>query len=189
MPVSFSPNVYSPYAAPSSTSTQRAPRTLDDLAKASTSELRQLFDRADCPPSEVAKMSGPLDGRQLAWTDTSGRGPLAVVRRGLTRLSPWRGKSFHPAAPGATHGNGINNIIPIGRAFTFQYSIGPSALDRRPCVILNYNHDDNSNGPIRHVHDELRPVGNGLYLGIAMVKTESKDPDPVLYFALALPSC
>lgn len=133
-------------------------------------------------------MCGPLDGRQLAWTDTSGRGPLAVVRRGLTRLSPWRGKSFHPATPGATHGNGINNIIPLGQAFTFQYAIGPSALDGRPCVILNYNHNDNSNGPIRHVHDELRPVASGLYLGIAMVKTDSKDPDPVLYFALALPS-
>jgi hypothetical protein len=66
--------------------------------------------------------------------------------------------------------------------FPFDTRFGASAIDGKPALILDY--DLSVNPPyIRHIHDEIREVSPGLFLGPAMWKT-AKDKVLVLWFAL-----
>jgi hypothetical protein len=66
--------------------------------------------------------------------------------------------------------------------FPFNTSFGPSALDGKPTLILDYDLDVNP-GYIRRIHDEIREVAEGLFLGPAMWKSRT-DRSLVLWFAL-----
>ena len=104
-----------------------------------------------------------------------------IVRRAArSRVFPWAGKSF--ASFDETRGRGINRVRLLGDAFAFETSIGPSVIDDRPCLILDYDQPSNP-WIIRQVHDELRQVAPGLYLGPAMWKRKS-GPKLLLYFAI-----
>jgi hypothetical protein len=97
----------------------------------------------------------------------------------------WDGKTF--SARSEEEGSGINRIrIPgaLGRQdlFPFHTSFGASALDGDPTLILDY--DLPQNPPwIRKIHDEIREVGPGLFLGPAMWKSAS-GATTLLWFAL-----
>jgi hypothetical protein len=94
----------------------------------------------------------------------------------------WGGKSF--ASKNQHTGLGINRVELLGRhnLFPFQTSIGPSRFDERAALLLNYDLRDNPS-LIRRIHDEVREVAPGIFLGPAMWKTE-KGPRLVLWFAL-----
>jgi hypothetical protein len=97
----------------------------------------------------------------------------------------WEGKTF--AAASDTRGVGHNRVfVPraLGRQnlFPFETSFGASAIDGKPTLILDYDLDVNPSY-IRHVHDEIREVSPGLFLGPAMWKT-ARDKVLVLFFAL-----
>lgn len=68
-------------------------------------------------------------------------------------------------------------------ALTALYEGGavPDSMDGAPCVVLDYDKPENP-WLIRKIHDELREVSPGLFLGPAMAKTV-RGPKLLLYFA------
>lgn len=162
------------------------PPTLDDLAQRTSDELHAIYLAAGVPASLVA-LDGPLVGRMLAVRGLD-RG---LAGRALRRLAgrpgfPWAGKSFKAA--GSAAGEGINRLrLPglLGRQalFPFATRLGASALDGGRAVILDYSSEDNPPW-IRRVHDEVREVTPGLFLGPALWKKAGGDHALVLWFAL-----
>jgi hypothetical protein len=162
--------------------------TLDGLAERSPGELDALY-RAAAVSQTMRAADGPLVGRMLAVRGLDGRlgGPLAgALRRWAAAPSfVWEGKTFQASSD--THGTGWNRVrVPgvLGRQglFPFATSFGPSALDGKPTLILDYDLDVNP-GYIRHIHDEIREVSPGVFLGPAMWKG-ARGKALVLWFAL-----
>jgi hypothetical protein len=155
--------------------------TLDTLACRSYAALEALY-RAAQPPRSMRAVDGVPKGRMLAVRYIEGA-PVARLVRALA-ASPrfvWDGKTF--SARSEEEGTGINRIrIPgaLGRQdlFPFHTLFGASALDGDPTLILDYDLPW-----IRKVHDEIRQVAPGLFLGPAMWKTAA-GPTTLLWFAL-----
>ena len=154
-----------------------AARTLDDLARLSTRELRELYEGGTVP--ELAALDGDLVGRMLAVR----RIENALGTFSRSARFPWAGKSFR--AESARRGTGINRVRLAGRhrLFPFETFVGTSVLDGRPCVVLDYDLADNPRA-IRAVHDEVREVAPKIFLGPACAKRDGKKPVLVLWFAL-----
>ncbi len=157
---------------------------LDRLAAMSVGELDALYAGGRAPAS-VSALRGRPDSRMLTPVGPLGRGrPAALVQR-LARWSrfPWAGKAFEPLDE--DRGQGINRIR-LDRErewFPFEYRLETSAVDGRPCVVLDYERDENP-WFIRAIHDEVREVAPGLYLGPAMAKLPGRRA-LVVYFALS----
>jgi hypothetical protein len=175
--------------APQTISTTTAPprtelHSLDSLARRSSDELAALYRIANVSKTMRAA-DGALQGRMLAI-----RGIPGVLGRSLARwaASPsflWEGKTFQ--ATSDTHGVGHNrvavkNVLGRQNLFPFETSFGASAIDGKPTLVLDYDLDVNP-GYIRHVHDEIRELSAGLFLGPAMWKRD-RDKLLVLWFAL-----
>jgi hypothetical protein len=169
------------------TTTKKAePRLgLDDLARLDFAELEALYRRGKAPES-LRALDGPLVGRMLALRSLRGRGLRdAVAKLARARAFVWAGKSFSATSDRA--GTGINRIRGgglLGRQnlFPFETRIAASAVDGEPAVVLDYDLDDNPSY-IRHIHDEVREVSPGIFMGPAMWKTE-KSKVTLLWFAL-----
>lgn len=158
--------------------------TLDTLARRSVEELDALY-RAATVSQSMHAADGALVGRMLAVRGLPS-GIAGPLRRWAGSSSfVWEGKTFH--AESDTLGVGHNRVsIPgaIGRQnlFPFDTLFGPSAIDGRPTLILDY--DLAVNPPyIRRIHDEVREVSPGLFLGPAMWKG-ARAKSLVLWFAL-----
>ncbi len=146
--------------------------TLDTLAHRSYAALEALY-RAARPPRSMHAVDGAPKGRMLAvrWIDGA---PVARLVRAFAASDAfvWDGKTF--SAHGDDAGEGINRIrIPgaLGRQdlFPFHTRFGASAVDGEPTLILDY--DLPRNPPyIRKIHDEIREVAPGIFLGPAMWK-------------------
>lgn len=165
--------------------TAAAELTLDTLARRSYAELEALYRAAEAPRSMHA-VDGAPKGRMLAVRFIDGAAVAKLLR--AFAASPaflWDGKTFH--AHSDEDGDGINRIrIPgaLGRQdlFPFHTTFAGSAVDGRPALILDY--DLARNPPwIRKIHDEIRQVAPGLFLGPAMWKAAS-GPTTLLWFAL-----
>jgi hypothetical protein len=169
----------STHAAPS-----RPLHTLDSLAQRSLSELDALY-RSAVVSTTMRAADGALTGRMLAVRGLPS-GLAAPLRRwAASRSFLWEGKTFQAATD--QRGVGHNRVfVPraLGRQnlFPFDTLFGPSAIDGKPTLILDYDLDANP-GYIRHIHDEIREVSPGLFLGPAMWKS-AKDKTLVLWFAL-----
>ena len=162
---------------------QRMESPLDELAALPFGELEDRY-RAGRVPSDMAAVDGALTGRMLAVRGL--RGPVARLLRRFA-ASPsflWEGKTFH--AEGKQSGRGINRIAlrALGRQdlFPFTTHFGASAIDGSDALILDYDHPENP-AYIRKIHDEIREVAPGVYLGPAMWK-RAAGPATVLWFAL-----
>jgi hypothetical protein len=161
------------------------PHTLDSLASKSFDHLEVLYLNAPAPTS-LRPLDGDLVGRMLAVKVISGTPLGSPIRQfAASKAFVWGGKSF--ASESDTAGKGINRVkVPsvLGRQrlFPFETLIGPSALDGRPAIILNYDLPENP-PYIQKIHDEVREVSPGLYLGPAMWKGASSKTT-VLWFAL-----
>jgi hypothetical protein len=176
-------NVHS-YQETATSSAPRARHSLDTLAQLSLAELDALYRAGHCP-SEMRAADGALSGRMLAVRRVP-RGVSASLRRWAAAPSfVWEGKTFKAMSDSA--GTGINRVaLPgvLGRQnlFPFDTSFGPSAIDGKPTLVLDY--DLAVNPPyIRRVHDEIREVSPGLFLGPAMWK---RGPAKVLVLWFAL---
>ncbi|CAN5882475.1 hypothetical protein BH11MYX3_BH11MYX3_33950 [soil metagenome] len=173
----------SPTTATSTTS--RAPiHSLDALAARSTSELDALY-RAATVSSSMHAADGALIGRMLDVKSLPAMIASPLRRFAASRSFLWEGKTFQAASD--TRGVGHNRVhIPraLGRQnlFPFDTLFGPSAIDGKPTLILDYDLDVNPSY-IRHIHDEIREVSPGLFLGPAMWKGAT-DKSLVLWFAL-----
>jgi len=155
--------------------------TVDDLAHLTTAEAADLYARGTVPP--MSALDGSPRGRMLAVAGLD-RGAIAGRLRAFSgsRAFPWAGKSFQ--STGDSTGSGVNRVRLLGTRdwFPFDTLVGPSAIDGKPSIILDY---DKSENPwfIRKIHDELREVAPGLYFGPAMWKSGS-GPRLLLYFAI-----
>lgn len=167
------------------TASQRSPlHTLDGLARRSSDELDALYRAANVSPTLHAA-DGALVGRMLAV-----RGLPSSIGAPLRRwaASPsflWEGKTFQ--ASSETRGVGHNRVFGgavLGHQnlFPFETAFGPSAIDGKPTLVLDYDLAVNP-GYIRHIHDEIREVAPGLFLGPAMWK-RGEARTLVLWFAL-----
>lgn len=167
-----------------STSRTHAQLTLDTLAARSLDELDALY-RGATVSSSMHAADGALVGRMLAVRGLPG--PLAGSLRRWARSHAfvWEGKTFQASSDTAGVGhNRVNLPGALGRQnlFPFDTLFGPSAIDGKPTLILDYDLDVNP-GYIRHIHDEIRELSPGLFLGPAMWKT-ARDKRLVLWFAL-----
>lgn len=169
-------SVVSPYAG----TDVRRTLSLDDLAAMDVEQLGALYARGTV--TTVGPLAGRPTGRMLA-VKTLDRGTIANSLRkfAASRAFPWGGKSFFGSGDS---GSGINRIHGLGRhqLFPFLTQVAPSVIDHKPCIVLDYDLPDNP-GFIRAIHDEVREVDPGLYLGPAMWKTKD-GPKLVLWFAL-----
>lgn len=168
----------------SSTPTRSALHSLESLAARSLSELDALY-RAASVSTSLHAADGALTGRMLAVRGLPAALGALLRRFAASRSFVWEGKTFQ--ATTETRGVGHNRVsIPraLGRQnlFPFETLFGPSALDGKPTLILDYDLDVNP-GYIRHIHDEIREVSPGLFLGPAMWKGEGGQA-LVLWFAL-----
>jgi hypothetical protein len=154
---------------------------LDDLAALDSEALAAIYGNATTP--SLRDLDGTPRGRMLAFAGALGQGRAfdALRRFAAARYFPWEGKSFRSKS--AQDGNGINRVRGAGDWFRFETRIGPSAMDGKPCLILDYDVSPNP-WVIRQIHDELRQVSPRLFLGPAMWKTRSR-PKLVLFFAIA----
>jgi hypothetical protein len=171
-------------ASTTATTARSSLHTLDTFAALTTSELDALYRTASVSTSMHAA-DGALIGRMLAVKNLPAAigGPLR--RFAASRSFVWEGKTFQAASD--TRGVGHNRVnIPraLGRQnlFPFETLFGPSAIDGKPTLILDYDLRVNP-GYIRHIHDEIREVSPGLFLGPAMWKGE-RAKSLVLWFGL-----
>ena len=171
--------------SPAQTETARERLSLDDLAKQSFDDLAKLYAGGRVPAS-IRAVDGPLTGRMLAVKGIA-KGPIAKQLRRFagSKAFVWGGKSF--TAENDKRGTGINRLnVPgvLGRQnlFPFETRFDSSAVDGRETIVLDY--DLGQNPPyIRRIHDEIREVSPGVYLGPAMWKAKN-GPVTVLWFAL-----
>lgn len=166
-------------------SSRSSMHTLDTLAQRTSDELDALY-RAATVSQTMHAADGALVGRMLAVRGVPGPIANPLRRWAASRSFVWEGKTF--SASSDTKGVGHNRVfIPnvFGRQnlFPFDTLFGPSAIDGKPTLILDYDLDVNP-GYIRHIHDEIREVSPGLFLGPAMWKGARDKKTLVLWFAL-----
>ena len=144
---------------------------LDDLAQKTSDELDALY-RAAKVSTSLHAADGALIGRMLAVRGMPGALAAPLRRWAASSSFVWEGKTFQ--ADSDTRGMGHNRVnVPgvFGRQnlFPFETSFGPSAIDGKPTLILDYDLGVNP-GYIRRIHDEVREVSPGVFLGPAMWK-------------------
>jgi hypothetical protein len=159
--------------------------TLDTLAQRTPAELDALY-RAAVVSTTMHAADGALVGRMLAVRGMPGPIAAPLRRWAASRSFVWEGKTFQASSD--TRGVGHNrvyipNVFGHQNVFPFDTSFGVSALDGKPTLILDYDLDVNP-GYIRRIHDEIREVSPGLFLGPAMWKGARDSKTLVLWFAL-----
>lgn len=163
----------------------KAKLTLDDLATRSFEDLESLY-RAAPEPTTLRGPDGRPKGRMLAVRSLSDTPAGAWIRAFAGSKSfVWDGKTF--TSHDDRHGEGVNRVQLAGvlgrqQLFPFATRIESSAIDGRQAIVLDYDLDANP-FYIRKIHDEIREVDAGLYLGPAMWKAASGKVT-VLWFAL-----
>lgn len=160
------------------------PNTVDALAALKLEQLEPLYASAGWSAADLEAVAGHPRGRVLAVAGLDARVPGALVRGvHASALYPWEGKSF--ATTSATEGRGINRFrYPArGGLGQFRTSIASSVMDGRPCLAIDYNVPENVL-LLRGIYDELRSLGNGLYLGRGMHRAGSRRPALLLWFAV-----
>ncbi|NHC47449.1 hypothetical protein [Motilibacter aurantiacus] len=131
-------------------------RGLDERALLAmrASALAEAFRAAPAAPA-ASLPDGRADGVFL-W---GGGTVLARPTAAAVRLV-WRGKVVDNG-----RGRVVNRVTPLGlRLVQAAVGPGPSRVDGRECVVLDYSR---TSLVARLVRDELRPVAPGLYLGAA----------------------
>ncbi len=149
--------------------------SLDDLSRLRTDALQRLFAQGRVP-ERFAELNGRPRGRLLAWSYLD-RTPLFPLLRSLSayRAFPWDGKTF--ASTGQCCGAGVNRLNLLVKelpCLAFKARLKPSSLDKQLCIHLDYSQAGRS-WPRSYLHDELREVAPGLYLGPTLLRVKDKD--------------
>jgi hypothetical protein len=124
--------------------------TVPDLLKMSQAQLDELFTNS--PPGEVP--DGEAKGTAIIAPGTTYTDEIAEFINHFA----WQGKNFD-AKKGALR----NRILPFGfSAIIAKVYKGPSWLDGKECIVLDYS----ETSLLAHwIRDEIREVAPGLYLG------------------------
>lgn len=120
----------------------------------SCKELIDLY--ASSPAGPIP--DGPARGLALVAPGT----PLNLPFAAWTNLVGWQGKRFDAARMRL-----VNRITPFRiEAIAAQVYLGPSLLDERPCIVLDYS---KTSTIARFVRDEIRSIAPQRYLGFAYI--------------------
>jgi hypothetical protein len=124
--------------------------TVSDLLKMSQAELDALFTKSE--PGEIP--NGEAKGTAIVAPGTTYTQEVAEFINHFA----WQGKTFD-AKKGALR----NRILAFGlNAIIAKVYKGPSWLDGKECIVLDYS----DTSLVAHwVRDEIREVACGLYLG------------------------
>lgn len=129
-----------------------ATTTVRELLCTPGAKLEDLFRRSPAGRIPVGHSEGTL-------LIASGS-PVAPAAAKLARLIAWKGKIFDPGT-----GTLRNKVGPLGTAaITAAVYYGPSWLDADQAIILDYSR---TSRPARWIHDEIREVAPGVFLGLA----------------------
>jgi hypothetical protein len=138
----------------------------EDLCSLSLDTLMALF-RASPAPESVRRLDGHPAGVGVAPIILSG----GRIERWLRRYAQserfiWHGKSFASLSDDDGCGWGYNRLAvgPVLDAFPFRTFLGPSRIDGRPSLILDFDVPRNPWWE-RRTWDELREVGPGVFGG------------------------
>jgi hypothetical protein len=143
---------------------------MEDLVHLSWADLDCIYRQAE--PGGIPH--GFAQGRVVYCPDAFLAGP----KSGLTHVL-WRGKYFCPE-----EGTLVNQWSGI-RAIHATVSPGPSWLDGKPDIILDYSATSRIWSDVR---DEMREISPGIYLG-AMYLRRCPEPRLKLYFVLKTCAC
>jgi hypothetical protein len=196
-PRSASTAAFAAGASQSHVAVTRSADTADSLALLDSRELDAKFRDATVTPEDLAALEGHPRGRVLAVPLLTRMGiEQGVVGNWLrryhaSRFYPWEGKSFstqnanHDANGGGT-ARGTNRVrYPARRSvFPFRVSVESSVVDQRPSIAIDYDVPENPK-LVRGLYDELRALGDGLYLGRGMsrrARATGAAPRLVLWF-------
>ncbi len=152
--------------------TPHGPLSLDALAARSFSELDALY-RGASVSSSMHAADGALVGRMLAVRSLPGAIASPLRRWAASATFSWEGKTFQAANDHTGVGHNrvyIPRVLGHQNLFSFDTRFGASAIDGKPTLVLDYDIASNP-AYIRHVHDEIREVSPGLFLGPAMWKS------------------
>lgn len=145
-----------------------APLTMERLVRMGPGELEALYRSAGVGSLPTGKVNGRAivrPGQRMGTT----------LSRGARVL--WQGKVFRPEDATA-----VNRFFGV-RVVRGETSVGPSWLDGRPSLILDYSRTSRVYARVR---DEIREVAPGLYLGL-MYARSSPRPTFRMFFALEAP--
>jgi hypothetical protein len=152
-------------APPGPVPTAETPLSFEQLTHLSWPELEQLYRQAEAG----AVPTGYARGRAVYCPDNR----LSGLRSALTHAL-WHGKLFDCA------GESLVNQWCGFRAIHAEVYCGPSWLDGRPSLIMDYSRTSKVWADVR---DEVREVVPGLYLGL-MYKRKPCGPAFQMYFVL-----
>jgi hypothetical protein len=126
------------------------PYDVPSLLKMSASDLDALF--ASSPPGNIP--TGPAKGTAIIASGTVFSPEIAE----FINLFVWQGKTFD-----AQKGVLRNRILPLGlSAIIAKVYKGPSWLDTKECIVLDYS----ETSLVAHwIRDEIRLIGPDFYLG------------------------
>ena len=124
--------------------------TVPDLLKMSQKELDDLFTKNDAGPIP----DGPAEGTAIIAPGTMYTGEIAK----LVGLFAWQGKTFD-----GPHGVLRNRILPLHlNAIVAEVYKGPSWLDGKECIVLDYS---KTSTVAQWIRDEIRQIAPKTYLG------------------------
>lgn len=160
--------------------------SFDDLTAMSLDELGALYAGGRVPDDFALALDNHPKGRMVA---VRGLDSVPVVNKVVDifakhPLFPWDGKTM--AATSAQTSDGINRMQAGVKMnlFDFKTRVEESRIDGAPTIVLDYEQKGNP-FLIKKIHDEIREVAPGMYLGPAMAKVgKDKPPVLVLWFAL-----
>jgi hypothetical protein len=134
------------------------------LLAMSARQLDELFARSPAGPIP----RGVCDGTAIAAPGTE----VAAIAAKVARRLFWKGKVFDPE-----RGELRNRITPFDlHVVAAKVYRGDSWLDQKECIVLDYS----ETSLIAHwIRDEIREVGDGLYLGVAFWRRTR-----IMYFSL-----
>jgi hypothetical protein len=120
------------------------------LLKMTQAELDTLFEAS--PPGPIPNGEGK--GTAIVAPGTAFTPEIA----GFINLFAWQGKVFDAPA-----GLLRNHILAFGfKAIIARVYVGPSWIDQRDCIVLDYSE---TSIVAQWIRDEIRLISPGLYLG------------------------
>jgi hypothetical protein len=124
--------------------------TIPDLLKMSQKELDDLFTKSEPGPIP----DGPAEGTAIIAPGTVFSPEIAK----FVNLFAWQGKTFD-----GPHGVLRNRITLIGlNAIVAEVYKGPSWLDGKECIVLDYS---KTSLVAQWIRDEIRQIAPKMYLG------------------------
>ena len=126
------------------------PMDIQTLFKMSQAQLDELFTKSKAGPIP----DGPATGTAIVAAGTTFTPAIATA----VNLFVWQGKNFD-----AKHGVLRNRISALGlNAIVASVYKGPSWLDKKECIILDYS---KTSIVAQWIRDEIRQIEPGMYLG------------------------